>query len=182
VIVLTGTNDLRALLNARDAAALRKRWSLTTDPGPDGYRAALTAIVRATAVATAVLSPPALGEDLGSPANRLAGEFASIAREVAAAEGGTYLPLFERTIDTLRQHGSRPGAAYREGRGYAMRGAMRHFILRQSLDAVSRSRGLLLTTDTVHLNTRGAAIVADLAEGFVRGCLPALRPEVERSS
>jgi lysophospholipase L1-like esterase len=172
VTVLTGTNDMRAILNDRDLASLRKRWSLTTDPTPDAYRAALTAIVRTTATTTALLSPPTLGDNLDSTANVLAGQFAAIAREVAIAEGATYLPLFELTIDALRQKGPRPGAAYRPGATYAARAAMRHFFLRQSLDTVSRSRGLLLTTDTVHLNSQGAAIVADLAEAFVRGDRP----------
>ena len=117
----------------------------------------------------AVLSPPALGEDLDSPANSLAGGFAAITREVASAEGATYLPLFERTVDTLRQKGTRPGAAYRSGAVYAERAAMRHVVLRQSFDAISRSRRLLLTTDTVHLNSQGAAIVAELTEAFARG-------------
>lgn len=107
-------------------------------------------------------APPALGEDLDSAANRLAAEFAAITREVCTAEEATYLPLFEQSVDALRREGSRPGIAYRPGAMYAARAAMRHFLLRQSLDAVSRSRGLLLTTDTVHLNSRGAAIVAGL--------------------
>ena len=62
-------SDLRALLDDRTPAAL----SLRADPAPGAYRAALTAIVRATPATTALLSPPALGEHPGSAANRLAG-------------------------------------------------------------------------------------------------------------
>ncbi|GIJ57301.1 SGNH/GDSL hydrolase family protein [Virgisporangium aurantiacum] len=175
VTVLTGTNDLRAQLDDRDRTALRKRWALTADPTPDAYRAVLTTIVRGTGKRTGLLSPPVLGEDLDSGANRLAAEFAAIARAVAADEGVTYLPLFERTAAVLRDTGPRPGAAYRPGVMYAARAAMRHFVLRQSFDAISRSRGLLLSTDGVHLNSRGAAIVADLVEDFVRDDRPYLR-------
>ncbi len=39
------------------------------------------------------------------------------------------------------------------------------FVLRRSLDAISQSRDLLLTTDFVHQNGRGAALIAEVIDG-----------------
>jgi hypothetical protein len=35
------------------------------------------------------------------------------------------------------------------------------------LDSISRGRGLRLTTDLIHQNTRGATMIADLIEEFL---------------
>jgi lysophospholipase L1-like esterase len=168
ITVLTGTNDMRALLSDVDRTALRKRWKLTTDPTRDAYRANLTAIVHAiqhrSHARIALLSPPVIGEELGSAPVRLAGEFAEIVRKVAADENVAYLALYEQMTAILERSGKRPGTTFRPGRWLASTAAMQHFLLRRRFDAISRSRGLQLTTDTIHLNSRGAAIIADLIE------------------
>jgi lysophospholipase L1-like esterase len=170
VTVLIGTNDLRALLSEKDRGSLRKRWDLTTDPTPAGYRQNLTTIVQRlrsqSSTAVALLSPPVIGEDLNSAPVRLAAEFGEIAREVAVEQGVAYLPLFERMTALLRESDRRPGTEFRPGRWLASTAAMQHFLLRRGFDAISRSRGLQLTTDTIHLNGRGAAMIADLIAEF----------------
>jgi lysophospholipase L1-like esterase len=40
-------------------------------------------------------------------------------------------------------------------------------MLRRSFDGISRRRGLQLTTDLIHQNTSGAAMIADLIEQFL---------------
>jgi lysophospholipase L1-like esterase len=172
ITVLTGTNDMRALLSDTDRAALRKRWKLTTEPTRDAYRANLTAIVQTiqhrSHARIALLSPPVIGEELGSAPVRLAGEFAETIRNVAADENVTYLPLYEQMTVILERSGERPGTTFRPGMWLASTAAMQHFLLGRRFDAISRSRGLQLTTDTIHLNSRGAAIIADLIEEQAR--------------
>jgi lysophospholipase L1-like esterase len=168
ITVLTGTNDMRALLSHRDRKSLRKRWTLTADPTPDAYRANLTTIVQTiqqhSDAQIALLSPPVIGEELGSVPVRLAADFAEIVCKVAADQDVTYLPLYEQMIAVLKQSSKRPGTTFRPGAWLASTAAMQHFLLRRQFDAISRSRGLQLTTDTIHLNFRGAAIIADLIE------------------
>lgn len=79
-----------------------------------------------------------------------------------------YLPLYERMTAFLADSGKRPRTMFRPGMGLASTAAMQHFLLRRGFDAISRSRGLQLTTDTIHLNSRGAAIIADLTEREAR--------------
>lgn len=172
VTVLTGTNDLRALLSDTDRTSLRKRWQLTADPTRDAYESNLTTIIRTirqhSSARIALLSPPVIGEELGSAPIGLAGEFAETVRKVAADQDAAYLPLHERMTAHLEQSGRRPGTTFRPGTWLASTAAMQHFILRRGFDAISRSRGLQLTTDTIHLNTRGATIIADLIEEQAR--------------
>lgn len=171
ITVLTGTNDLRALLSDEDRAALRTRWKLTADPTAARYRANLTSIVQTirarSGARVALLSPPVIGEEPGSPPLRLAGEFAEIVGKVAADQDVAYLPLYEQMTELLERSGRHPGTSFRPGRRLSSTAAMQHFLLRRSLDAISRSRGLQLTTDTVHLNTRGATLIADLIERYL---------------
>jgi len=172
VTVLIGTNDLRFVLSDKDANSLRRRWKLTEEPTAAGYRENLSAIVtrlrRQTRARVALLSPPVIGEDPESTPVRKAGEYSQIVREVAAEHHVTYLPLHEQMVALLRASGRSPGTAFRPGILLAATAATQHFVLRRSLDAISRSRGLQLTTDTIHLNDQGARMIAELVEGFVR--------------
>jgi len=174
VTVLIGTNDLRYALDPADAAGLSRRWGLTGPQDADTYCANLSDITTRlrdeTGARVALLSPPALGEDPSSRAMTLAAEYADIVREVAVEHDVAYLPLHERMRELL---GS--GPAYRPGGRYAARAAIRHFVLRQGFDTISRSRGLRLTTDTVHLNGTGATLVADLIAGFALAPAPSPR-------
>lgn len=174
VTVLIGTNDLRYALDPADAAALERRWGLPGPQDADTFCANLSDITTRlrdeTDARVAILSPPALGEDPSSRAAALAAEYADIAREVAVEHDVAYLPLHERMLPMLGT-----GHPYRPGGRYAARAAIRHFALRQGFDTIAHSRGLRLTTDTVHLNGAGATLVADLIAGFTLAPAPSAR-------
>jgi len=44
----------------------------------------------------------------------------------------------------------------------------RHYVLGRDFETVSAENGFVLTTEGVHLNGPGAAIVADVVEAFLR--------------
>ncbi|KOX24054.1 GDSL-type esterase/lipase family protein [Nocardiopsis sp. NRRL B-16309] len=171
VTVLIGSNDVWGSLTEVNGRRLVERKELPEPPTLDGYRLRLGEIVdrlaEETAARIAVLSPPVLGQDLDGPAARAGERFQEVAREVAEARGVTYLPLFERQSRYLRDSGARRlplPAGLRE----RYTSVIRHRLLRQSYDAISAGRGLALTTDFVHQNSHGAAMIADLVDGFVR--------------
>jgi lysophospholipase L1-like esterase len=173
ITVLIGTNDARATLSEGTARSLRDQWKLGEDFSRDTYAANLAAIAgrleKETHARVALLSIPVLGEELGSVPLRRAGEYSETVRKVAAETYVSYLPVYERMTGDLEEHGRGPGGRYRAGNWFARRGAIQHFILRRGFDAISAGRGLRLTTDTVHLNSRGAGIIADLIEDFTLG-------------
>jgi hypothetical protein len=87
--------------------------------------------------------------------------------DTPAAEDDTDLPLHERRLAPLHRRNRQPGTKYHDGLGLSSSAAMTHLLLRRSLDSISERRGLQLTTDTVHLNSCGANMAADLIEEFL---------------
>jgi lysophospholipase L1-like esterase len=171
VTVLTGTNNVRYALSEADAKALSRRWGITTPQSLETYREDLRIIARRlrdTGARVAFLSLPVVGEVLNSEPLRKAGEFSSVVREVTAEQGVSYLPLHERMVDFLEAHPAVPNTLFRPGRFLTLTAAAQHLIFRRSFDAISQARGLQLTTDTIHLNTRGAAMITELIAAWLK--------------
>ncbi|WP_084525189.1 SGNH/GDSL hydrolase family protein [Nocardia vaccinii] len=172
VTVLIGTNDARVTLSDKDLRAAIKAKQLPRKPTPQWYRESLTAVVdilqQQTDADIAVLSLPTMGEELGSAPVARAGEYSAIACDVAAAAGVAYLPLYEHQLEYLRAQRRTPGMRFQTGRRPSATAAIQHFVLRRSFDAISARRGLQLTTDGIHQNTRGATMIADLITEHLR--------------
>jgi lysophospholipase L1-like esterase len=170
VIVLIGTNNVRYSLSEQDAARLRRRWKLTEPLTPESYRADLREIVerlRQTRARIALLSLPVVGEELDSTPLLRSVAYSRIVQEVAREEGVAYLPLNERMLAHLEASGRAPATRFRPGVWLTATAALQHLLLRRSFDAISRSRGLQLTTDTLHLNGTGAQMIAELVAEFL---------------
>ena len=171
VTVLIGTNDANASITEKNAQMMTKMKKLPVRPTIDWYRENLAAIAerltKETDARVAFLSLPVLGQHLDSLPVLRSGEYSQVVKETAAAYGAAYLPLYERQLEHLRAGSHTPGIAFRDGKALAARGAMQYFMLRRPLDGISRRRGLELTTDFVHQNTRGATAIADLIEDFL---------------
>jgi lysophospholipase L1-like esterase len=170
VTVLIGTNHVRYSLSDHDAQRLQRRWKLTRPLTPESYRADLHAIVarlKQTRARVALLSPPVVGEALDSTPLLRSIAYSHIVKEVAFEGGVAYLPLNERMLAFLQAAGREPRTHFRPGISLTVTAALQHFLLRRSFDAISRSRGLQLTTDTLHLNETGAQMIADLVAEFL---------------
>ncbi len=171
ITVLIGTNDVWGTLSDANARLLVKRCQLPYVPSAPSFREHLDSIVARLRTETdariAVLSPPVLGQDLDSEAVRTGRQFAEIAAEIAQQHDVDYLPLFEQQYDHLRSNGATPVPLPSGERAWYSAMAQ-HLLLRRSWDRIGERRGLLLTTDHVHQNSRGATIIADLVEGYVR--------------
>lgn len=172
VTVLIGTNDANASLSETNTARYVRAMKLPRTPDREWYRENLTQICRRlrsdTSAKIAILSIPPIGEKNGSPEMVRSIEYAAVAREVASAEKTAYLPLNETMAAHLAQHKSTAKHPYSSIDSVMYAGVFKHFILRKSYDTISHDNGFLLLTDFLHLNSRGAGMVADLIEGFVR--------------
>ncbi|HZA11469.1 SGNH/GDSL hydrolase family protein [Mycobacterium sp.] len=171
VTVLIGTNDANASMSERNIARFTRMKKLTARPTIEGYRDNVTAIIdrltRETSARIGLLSLPVLGEELGSESVQRSQQYSAVLKQIAETRGIAYLPLNERQIAHLQAGGFAPGIRYSDGLALSAGAAIQHFILRRSLDDISRRRGLQLTTDLLHQNTRGATMIADLIEEFV---------------
>lgn len=172
VTMLIGTNDANAGLSEKNTRMMTKMKKLPVTPTIDWYRENLASIAarlsKETDARVALLSLPVLGQQIDSDPVRQSGQYSEVVEATAAAHGVSYLPLHERQLQHLRTGGHTPGIAFRDGRTLSSRAAMQHFMLGRSFDSIARRRGLELTTDFIHQNSRGAAMIADLIEEFLR--------------
>lgn len=157
VIVMVGANDLFAIRGAKLADGRRTTFA--------EYEENLTAIVRALSPArVALMSVQPLGELLDSPENRDMDRVNALVRQVADAEGVTYLPFAERMKEIV----GGGGAPFRDSPLPVFRAIVLHLGLGVPLDRIGRWNGFLAHTEGLHLASRGGLIAADLAEEFVR--------------
>jgi lysophospholipase L1-like esterase len=171
-IVLVGTNDVLASMSRRSEARYRRMKNLPERPTRDWYRDNLRAIVAAlkseTGASIALCSLPVLGEALDSPTNRRVEEYCAVIAEVAKEEGVPVLPVHEDTRSVVRAERPAGGRPF-DGSVLPMFWAMvARYVLGQSFDAISAAAGFVLLTDGIHLNRRGADILAKRFEEFVR--------------
>ena len=175
VIVLIGTNDAWGTLSDANSRNIVKRKKLPAPPTLGLYRENLAAIVarlrEETDAQFALVSLPVLGQDLDSPAARTSKKFSRVVKTTAAEQGLAYLPLHERQCEYLLSNGAE-ALPFPDGMGERYTSVLQHFLLRHSYDAIARRRRLALTADFVHQNSRGATLIADLIEGFVRTTTP----------
>ncbi|MFF9143674.1 SGNH/GDSL hydrolase family protein [Streptomyces sp. NPDC014861] len=168
ITVLIGTNDARASLAGYPVEQAMKRKRLPERPSAGWFQQCLGAVVarlKAETDATiALLSLPVLGQRLDGAAARASRAYSRMIAEVAAADGVAHLPLHERQVEELRR-ADPPPTPYREATPAAVIGVLaQRAVLRRGLDTISRRRGLVLTTDHIHQNSRGAALIAEVID------------------
>jgi lysophospholipase L1-like esterase len=172
VIVLVGTNDVNATLTPRMERGYRWWKRLPEMPQPEWYQANMTQIVRLlkekTSARIAVTSPPVLGEDLASLANDRIRRYSALLFSLATLEGITYLPVHERHEEHLRRIDRVAGRPHDANSMVMWTSLFRHYVLRRDFETIARENGFVLTTEGLHLNGPGAAIVADVVEAFLR--------------
>jgi lysophospholipase L1-like esterase len=174
ITVLIGTNDARASLPGYPVDKVMRSKRLPSAPSAAWFQECLGSVVErlsaATDAAIGLLSLPVLGQDLVAAPAQASQRYSRIIAEVAADHGVAYLPLHERQIEEI--HRADPARIpYRELAAAGYLGTLfQRRIMRRSLETISQRRGLLLTTDHIHQNARGAALIAEVIDA---GLLPA---------
>jgi acyl-CoA thioesterase I len=175
VTILIGTNDINATLSERNHLRYMEFNHLPENPTLEWYEANLRAIVtrlkHETTAKLAMLSLAVIGEDLAHEANQKLAHYNEAIRRVAANEAIAYLPFNEQLVAYLHDHEADratlpPPLAYRDGL-HNVGNALALHATGLSWDDVSRRNGLLVMTDTLHINSVGAGMIADLIEGWL---------------
>jgi lysophospholipase L1-like esterase len=168
ITVLIGTNDARASLPGYPVDKVMKSKQLPAKPSAAWFQECLESVVeRLTSETDArigLLSLPVLGQDLAAAPAQASMEYSRMIAEIAERHGVAYLRLHERQIDEI--HRENPAKIpYEELTVAGYIGTLlQRKLLRRSLDTISRRRGLLLTTDHIHQNGRGAALIAEVID------------------
>ena len=175
VTIMIGTNDVNATMSERNWLRYKSFNHLPTRPTLEWYEQNLKEIVtrlkKETAAKLALLSLAPIGEDLSHEANKKVEKYNEVVRRIAHDENIDYLPLHEEMIAYLLAHEEDraklgPRLEYRDGLHNTANSLGLHST-GLTWDEVSQRNGLLLLTDTLHLNSKGAGIVADLIEGWL---------------
>lgn len=174
ITVLIGTNDINATLGADNLKQYRslKRIGPDDNPSFESYQVNYQVIVKRlkteTSARIALLSLPVMSEDLSEDANLRADRYSAFIRNLAETENLTYLPVRERMVDWIQQHPKPVKYPYDAHYPMMTRGILKNQLLGRSWDQVCADVGQDLTYDQLHLNTRGADMIADLVAGFIK--------------
>jgi acyl-CoA thioesterase-1 len=165
VTILVGTNDVNATRGEQAAFQYRLPYTPTLERYRQNYDNILTRLKAETNARIAIQSIPPLAEDLDSEINQRIAQYSAAIKDIAATHGVTYLPLYEALTAPLKNH--TPRRTFTGGLGIVIGAAFKHYILRKTWDDISAEHGFVMLTDAIHLNNRGAALVANLIEGFL---------------
>lgn len=172
IVILVGTNDVTAALNPQISGLARLTNKTPQPPSAQFYYDNMLRTVRMlkekTRAKIGIASITVLGEDLDSTENRLIREYNTLLKKVATAEHINYLPVFEKQEEYLKANLETGGRPFKGGIMPSLELMVRHFIFGQSFDTISGKKGYLLLTDGIHLNSRGAALIAGEVENFLR--------------
>jgi lysophospholipase L1-like esterase len=170
IVILVGTNDVIGSLVPRMAEWYRRVKKLPILPTEQWYRDNMREIVQYlkenTRAKIALASLPVLGENLTSTFNKTISAYNVHLKEIAIQEQIGYLSVHERQEEYLTK--TQPIGRDFESEGRLTRGLLiRHYLLRQSFDTISRKYGYVLVTDGIHMNSRGASFIVEEIESFL---------------
>jgi lysophospholipase L1-like esterase len=172
IIILVGTNDVTATISPALARISRLTRRFPQPPSTEFYKYNMLRIINMlkekTSAKIALVSLPVLGEDLESMANHLIKDYNALLKDTADETQVDYLPVYKRQEKYLREVQQGSGRPYESGAMLSIKALVRHYLLRQSLDEISRKHHFSLLTDGIHMNSRGAAFIADEIESFLR--------------
>jgi lysophospholipase L1-like esterase len=170
IIILVGTNDVVGALVSRMAKQYRRVKKLPQLPTEQWYCDNILKIVHYlkenTRAKIALASLPVLGENLTSTFNKTINTYNEHLKEIAVQEQVGYLPVHERQKEYLTR--TQPTGRDFESEGRLSIGLLlRHYLLRQNFDTISKKYGYVLVTDGVHMNSRGASFITEEIESFL---------------
>jgi lysophospholipase L1-like esterase len=175
ITILIGTNDIYASLGRKDShRAMRNTTSEEMHGQEDHFRVNLIKICSQLSAHTkakiALVSLPPIGEELGHAAYLRATLYSKVIKEVAIKQQLNYIAVHETMTDYLKKKNTKPNLCLNHNLLYVMyKGILLHYILGRSFDEISTSNGFVLLTDFLHLNSKGAEMIADLVQEFVTG-------------
>ena len=170
ITILIGTNDAHRELGLFDDKESEKRLALPQKASKEWFQENLEEVIsklqKNSNAKIALCSIPPLGEDPIKEAYQQTITFTKIIKKIASKYEIGYLPVNEIMIEFLKDNPSEP--KYPIEHRIIEEVAMKHFLLGKNFDTISEEYGFSLLTDNIHLNTKGAEIIANLIEEFIK--------------
>ncbi|MFN8374197.1 MAG: GDSL-type esterase/lipase family protein [Anaerolineae bacterium] len=165
VTILIGTNDIFATEGNRAKMQYRLPYVPTLEQYRENYEHILSRLQAETSARIAILSLPPLGEDLDSAMNQRVMQYCAAIHDIAITHGVTYLPLHEELLALLDGHVAR--STFTGAMMPILSAGTQRYLLGTSWNDIAAGQGLRLLTDYIHLNDRGAAVIAQLVAEFL---------------
>ncbi|MBD3190055.1 MAG: SGNH/GDSL hydrolase family protein [Candidatus Heimdallarchaeota archaeon] len=170
IIVLIGTNDANREIELYNNILVKRVIELPRKPTKKWFTENLmeigTRLKKETNAKIAICSIPPVGEDPKHKAFKQSVEYSRIIKEIAIKLEVSYLPVNEKMLEYLKENSPKP--KYPVEQRLVEKTAMKHFLLGKSLDKISKEHGFELLIDHVHLNTKGATMIAKLIVEFLK--------------
>ena len=171
VTILIGTNDVNAKLTKKNEKDYIKRMKLPQEPDHKWFCITIQKIIKRlkkeTNAQIAVLTLPTIGEDLEVSFFDKTTQYSQSIIEIAQKLGVKSLPLHATMVNHLENDPSKPTFPYEKGHIYLLSSVIQHYFLRRSWDTIATNAGFKLHRDYLHMNTKGAMMIADLIEGYI---------------
>jgi len=172
VILMIGTNDVVSTLRPSNLWISRATKLLPRSPTQAWFRENLQKIVSRLKAETnariALASPPIIGEHLESRPNQRLRVYIGIMHEIARQEDLAYLPVYERMAYYLTSTGTHAGKPHQSRIFMTAELTLRHLVFKESYASISRRKGFTILTDGLHLNEKGAKLITDVYEEYIR--------------
>jgi len=173
ITVLIGTNDALGTLDDQSAQRYIEKWNLPQAPDRKWFRKNLVRIVtrlkQETRAQIALLSLPPITENPDHPGYIQARTYSQDIRLIAQEQQLAYLPLNEVLTFAVEGEARKNKLVFRgPERTLLYKALVARFVLGRNWDTISAKNGFTFLTDFIHLNKKGADIVADLIDDFVR--------------
>ena len=171
ITILIGTNDVNAKLTLKNEKDYVKRMKLPQNPDHKWFCETLKEISKRlkmeTSAQIAILTLPTIGEDLEGPFFNKTTHYSESIVEITDKMGVKALPLHKTMIEYLENDPGNPTYEYEKDRMYIIRSVVLHYFLRRSWDQIAEATGFKLHRDYLHMNTKGAIMIADLIESYI---------------
>ena len=171
ITILIGTNDVNATLSLKNKKDYIKRMKLPQDPTHEWYTKTLKEIIQRLKTKTnaqiAVLTLPTIGEDLESPFFDKTKQYSKSITDIATEMGVSSLPLHDTMMSSLESDPGKPTFSYEKGQMHTLSSVFQHYFLRRSWDFIATNAGFKLHWDYLHMNTKGATMIAELIENYI---------------
>jgi lysophospholipase L1-like esterase len=169
-IILIGTNDAHRSIQLYKHSITNNRIQLPKQPDKNWFienlRKIVTELKEKTNSKIAICSLPPIGEDISHEIFRLCIDYSKSIKDITEEMNISYLPVNEKMIEYLKLNPSKQKFPT-EKKLYGLAAAL-HYFLDLELDQISKYYGFSLLVDHLHLNSKGAKIVADLIIDYIK--------------
>ena len=170
MVLMIGVNDVyvktawwQPLLKRQ----MKQPWSKNKQEFKDAYQALLDYILPMTKHLL-VLSPTVVGEKVHNRFNRRLERYSEVIPGLCSNPKITYFDLHEHFKDLLDNQRT---AVYIQRSILRLKKDLETLLTSEDVDDMSGARGLMLTLDGVHLNSKGASVVHQVMEDYLHPLL-----------